>query len=60
VTVLCDEPRKVALLELLKKISEERQVILSSQESDVAAWAERNLIGERDRLVLLDAALVPA
>ncbi len=57
-TVQCDENRKVAVLRLLHEISRERQVILFSQEAEVADWATENLKGSQDRLIRLDPSLV--
>ncbi len=46
-----DHERKLAMLLLLQVLSEDRQVILFSQEDTVRAWAEQNL--PSSRLVLL-------
>lgn len=53
VTVQCDATRTVALLDLLRDVSRERQVILFSQESGVAEWAREHLSGETDNLLSL-------
>jgi len=53
VTVHADEQRTVWLLELVKEISLERQVILFSQERVVADWAHGNLDPTRDKLIEL-------
>jgi len=53
VTVHCDRERKRAVLETLHQISQERQVILFSQEEDVLAWAEVYLQGQNDRITRL-------
>ena len=60
VTVQCDTPRTVAIMELLHELSRERQAIIFSQEDDVRGWAEANLHEPQDRLEVLDAAHVPA
>jgi DNA repair exonuclease SbcCD ATPase subunit len=60
VTVQCDGARTVALLDLLHRISSERQVVLFSQEDDVRAWAEGHLDAACDRLIELDPRAVPA
>ncbi len=60
VTVQCDDDRKLAVLMLLHEISRERQVILFSQETDVANWAMENLKDPQDRLIRLDPSLVRA
>jgi uncharacterized protein YhaN len=60
VTVQSDAERTVAILELLHEVSQNRQVILFSQEDDVRKWAESNLTGPRDRLRQLQGPAVPA
>jgi uncharacterized protein YhaN len=60
VTVQSDADRKLAILLLLHEISRERQVVLFSQENDVADWATENLKGSQDKLIRLDVSLVPA
>jgi exonuclease SbcC len=60
VTVQSDAERTVAILELLHEVSQNRQVILFSQEDDVRKWAESNLTGPRDRLRQLQGRAVPA
>jgi DNA repair exonuclease SbcCD ATPase subunit len=60
VTVQSDAQRTAAILELLHEVSQNRQVILLSQEDDVREWAESNLTGPRDRLRLLQGPAVPA
>jgi uncharacterized protein YhaN len=53
VTVQSDAARTVAFLDLLLGISQERQVILFSQEQEVLAWATEKLVGPRDQLITL-------
>jgi uncharacterized protein YhaN len=53
VTAHCDDERTQAVLDALRAISRERQVILFSQETQVRAWAEANLVDERDSLRVL-------
>jgi exonuclease SbcC len=60
VTAQSDASRTGALLELLHEISLERQVVLFTQEEDVLRWGRRCLVDPRDRLLVLDAAVVPA
>ncbi|HEX2194323.1 MAG TPA: hypothetical protein VHK63_05120, partial [Candidatus Limnocylindria bacterium] len=55
VTVQSDAGRKAALLDVLHRLSAERQVILFSHDDDVLAWAGRHLLGERDRVIVLPA-----
>jgi uncharacterized protein YhaN len=55
VTVQCDRERTRALLECLRAVSRERQVILFTQEEDVVEWAGANLREEEgDLLVRLE------
>lgn len=58
VTVQSDADRTKGILSLLKAVSQERQVILFSQEEDVLAWAEINLGSASDRLLRLDSAAI--
>ena len=60
VTAHCDEMRTAAILNLLHGISEERQVIVFSQQSSVLTWAAANLDPERDRMEILDETLIRA
>jgi DNA repair exonuclease SbcCD ATPase subunit len=53
VTVQSDSERKKAMLCLLQELSRDRQIVLFSQEAEVAAWAEAHL-GSRDSLVRLE------
>ncbi|MDO8732341.1 MAG: AAA family ATPase [Actinomycetota bacterium] len=53
VTVQADEIRTFQILELLKKVSSSRQVILFAQESFVASWARENLNGSSDKVIQL-------
>jgi hypothetical protein len=53
VTVQSDQERKRQLLDVLHRLSAERQVILFTHDDDVLAWADRRLDGERDATVLL-------
>ncbi|HEY9085910.1 MAG TPA: AAA family ATPase [Candidatus Tyrphobacter sp.] len=55
VTAHCDPVRTKAVLELLHEISKERQVVLFSQERDVAEWADKALREPNDKLIALDA-----
>lgn len=54
-TVHCDADRTTRFLDLLLALSEERQIVVFSQEEEVRGWAERRLGGNaRHRLVELD------
>lgn len=54
-TVQSDPKRTRAILDVLRDVSIEHQVIVFSQEDDVTTWAQRNL-GTRDRLHLLSVS----
>jgi DNA repair protein SbcC/Rad50 len=60
VTVHCDPGRTQAILDLLARVAEDRQVVLFTQEADVVAWASENLTDDRHRIVSLDRPAVPA
>jgi uncharacterized protein YhaN len=53
VTVQSDADRTMAILDTLLGLSEDRQIVLFSQEEEVLAWARANLRGSRHRLTLL-------
>ena len=53
VTVQCDPVRTNAVLQLLHRLSADRQIVLFSQEVGVTEWAQQHL-SDRDRLVELD------
>ncbi len=53
VTVHADTTRTHAILELLLLVSQERQVVLFTQEDQVAAWAEERLAGSAGVVVRL-------
>jgi DNA repair exonuclease SbcCD ATPase subunit len=55
VTVQSDAARKAELLDVLHRISADRQVVLFTHDDDVLAWAGRRLVSERDATVVLPA-----
>jgi exonuclease SbcC len=55
VTVHCDRERTSALLDALSAISDERQVILFTQEEDVLDWARRNAGASQNSLIEITA-----
>ena len=55
VTAQSDPERKVQLLDVLHRLSAERQVVLFTHDDDVVAWAEASLHAPQDRLVRLEA-----
>ncbi|HEY8180039.1 MAG TPA: AAA family ATPase [Candidatus Limnocylindria bacterium] len=54
VTAQSDAERKGQLLDVLHRLSAERQVVLFTHDDDVVAWAEQALRAPQDRLVRLD------
>lgn len=54
VTIQSDSARAAAILELLHEISGQRQIILFSQEEEVAQWGEAHLASPTDRLERLE------
>lgn len=56
VTVHCDARRKTRILETLKSLAADRQVILFSQEQAVLDWAREHLEEGRDRLIQLKSS----
>ena len=58
VTVHFDAERKVAVLDLLHQVSQERQVIIFSQEEAVRSWAQENFEAT-DRLIELAGRVQP-
>lgn len=59
VTAQADGERRAALLSILHALSGERQIILFSHDAEVAAWAERTLVGPQDRLIRLPSLTRP-
>jgi uncharacterized protein YhaN len=59
VTVQSDGDRTIALLEVIRTLSQERQVILFTQEPDVREWAAAHLSGD-NQLVDLPKQRIPA
>ncbi len=60
VTVQFDKTRTVAVLQTLKRLSEEMQIILFSQEEDVLLWAEKELDLSNGRDLIVKLAPLPA
>lgn len=60
VLVQSDSTRKLAVLEALKEISAERQVILFSQEDEVLAWGQQHLTEDHHSITELDPAGIVA
>ncbi|MEE8537210.1 MAG: AAA family ATPase [Acidobacteriota bacterium] len=53
ITAQWDTDRTVAVLDLLRRLSEQRQVVVFSQEVDVLAWAEKHLADESNGFIRL-------
>ena len=60
VTVQCDSTRTVAVLDMLLELSQERQIVVFSQEQEVLDWARERLAGERNKLLELTPQTVAA
>jgi DNA repair protein SbcC/Rad50 len=59
-TVQSDASRTIAILELLHRLSAQRQVVVFSQEDTVVAWAQEHLDGPDDTVVDIGSESVPA
>ncbi|MEO6059498.1 MAG: AAA family ATPase [Candidatus Limnocylindria bacterium] len=53
VTAQADPDRKRQVLDVLRAVSADRQVVLFSHDADVLAWADSHLTGPRDRVIRL-------
>lgn len=53
VTAQADPDRKRQVLDVLRAVSADRQVVLFSHDADVLAWADGTLTGPRDRVIRL-------
>jgi hypothetical protein len=53
ITVHADSNRKAEIMNLLKEISQTRQVIVFSQEAEVLAWGRKHLTGDREQVKTL-------
>jgi len=58
VLVQSDDDRKEAILDVLHKLSHERQVILFTQEQEVLEWSREALTDEQHQVVVLDPSLI--
>jgi uncharacterized protein YhaN len=58
VTVQSDAERTARIMEVLHDTSADRQVILFTQEDEVATWAVANLLGDADSYQELDPAVI--
>jgi ABC-type lipoprotein export system ATPase subunit len=54
VTAQADGARKRELLDVLHRLSQDRQVILFTHDDEVLAWADASLRGPQDALVRLE------
>lgn len=55
ITVHADAPRTREILDLLLKVSKDRQIVVFTQEEQVAAWAHEHLTEPPDRVIQLTA-----
>ena len=53
VTAQADPDRKRQVLDVLRAVSADRQVVLFSHDAEVLAWADTSLSGPRDRVIRL-------
>ncbi|MEX1156114.1 MAG: chromosome segregation protein SMC, partial [Chloroflexota bacterium] len=53
VTAQADPDRKRQVLDVLRAVSADRQVVLFSHDAEVLAWADTSLAGPRDRVIRL-------
>ena len=53
VTAQADPDRKRQVLDVLRAVSADRQVVLFSHDAEVLAWADSSLSGPRDRVIRL-------
>ena len=53
VTVQSDQERTVAIMEMLRELSADCQVVVFTQEQEVIDWASANLTGDRDKVIAL-------
>lgn len=60
VTAHCDSVRTIAIMDLLHRLSAERQVIVFTQQDSVVSWAEQHFNPERDCVEMLDEKLIVA
>ncbi len=58
ITAHCDDVRAVAIMDLLHRMSRDRQIIVFSQQRSILEWANEHLDAGRDRLEQLDASLI--
>ena len=54
VTVQSDQERTIAIMEMLRELSADCQVVVFTQEQEVIDWANANLRDDRDRVVALE------
>ena len=60
ITAHCDPVRTAAIIGLLHRMSRTRQIVVFAQQPSIVEWAEKNLDAERDRIEMLDQALIRA
>ena len=60
ITAHCDPVRTTAIMDLLHRMSEARQIIVFAQQPSIVEWAAKNLDAARDRIEELDQTLIQA
>jgi hypothetical protein len=60
ITAHCDPVRTAAIMDLLHRMSQLRQIIVFAQQPSIAQWAATNLDVARDRIEMLDQTLIRA
>jgi len=60
ITAHCDSVRTGAIMDLLHRMSQARQIIVFAQQPSIVRWAAKHLDVARDRIAMLDRALIRA
>jgi len=60
ITAHCDPVRTAAIMDLLHRMSQARQIVVFAQQPSIAQWAATNLDVARDRIEMLDQTLIRA
>jgi hypothetical protein len=60
ITAHCDSVRTGAIMDLLHRMSQTRQIIVFAQQPSIVRWAAKHLDVARDRIEMLDRTLIRA
>lgn len=60
ITAHCDSVRTAAIMDLLHRMSQARQIIVFAQQPSIVRWAAKHLDVARDRIEMLDRTLIRA